>query len=249
MKTTFLPLRSLLAAWLAVGLLVTAWPASAGGDASDGHSHDAAPASASGNAPQRLPSGDVFLPKNAQRQLGVRTVLAVSASLPQTIELSGRVVMDPNASGRVQPTIAGRLEAGPRGLPQLGQAVRKGELLAQVRASANPIERANQVAQTSELQANLVLAQQRAARLAQLEGTVAQKDIDAARTEAASLRQRLQAVQASVSATEALLAPASGVIAVRNAALGQVVEARELLFEIVDPARLRSASGSNSTLR
>lgn len=212
--------------------------ARAGGDASDGHAHDAPTASTGANAPQRLPSGDVFLPKRSQRQLGVRTVLAASASLPQTLELNARVVVDPNASGRVQPTLAGRLEAGPRGLPQLGQTVRRGEVLALVRASANPIERANQVALTSELQSSLALAQQRAARLAQLEGTVAQKDIDAAQAEAASLRQRLQAVQAGVAALEPLLAPVSGVIAVRHAALGQVVEARELLFEIVDPTRL-----------
>ncbi|MFM9880032.1 MAG: efflux RND transporter periplasmic adaptor subunit [Burkholderiaceae bacterium] len=238
MKKTSFYYPALLAAVSLLSLLATAMPAHAGGDASDGHSHDAAPASAGANAPQRLPGGDVFLPKRSQRQLGVRTVLAEASNLPKTIELSGRVVMDPNASGRVQPTIAGRLEAGPRGLPALGQAVRKGEVLAVVRASASPIERANQIAQSAELRANLDLAHKRVARLAQLEGTVAQKDVDAARGEVTSLEQRLAAVQASVSATELLLAPASGVIAARNAALGQVMEARELLFEIVDPTRL-----------
>lgn len=238
MKKTSPFYPALLAAASLLGLLATAMPALAGGDASDGHSHDVAPASAGANAPQRLPGGDVFLPKRSQRQLGVRTVLAESASLAKTVELNGRVVMDPNASGRVQPTIAGRLEGGPRGLPALGQAVRKGEVLAVVRASASPIERANQIAQSSELRANLDLARKRVARLGQLEGTVAQKDVDAARGEVTSLEQRLAAVQASVSATEGLLAPTNGVIAARNAALGQVVEARELLFEIIDPARL-----------
>jgi cobalt-zinc-cadmium efflux system membrane fusion protein len=116
--------------------------------------------------------------------------------------------------------------------------VRKGETLAVVRASNAAIERANQVAQTAELKANLDLARKRVARLEQLEGTVAQKDIDAARAEADSLAQRLAAVGASVNATEALVAPVSGVIAAANVVAGQVVDAREILFEIVDPARL-----------
>ena len=150
------------------------------------------------NAPKRLPDGDVFLPKPSQRQLGVRTVVAAQASLPKTLELSGRVVVDPNAGGQVQASLAGRVEPGPRGFPTLGQAVRKGDVLAIVRASASPIERANQVAQSAELRAQLDLAQRRAARFAQLEGSIAQKDRDAAQSDVLSLQQRLAAVQASV---------------------------------------------------
>ena len=140
--------------------------------AGEGHDHGEAPTAVAGNGPRRLPDGSVFLPKNSQRQLAVRTMVAELKSLPKTIELGGVVTIDPNAGGRVQPTIAGRLEAGPRGLPQLGQSVRKGEVLAFVRASANPIERGNQLAQTAELKARLQLAEKRATRLAQLEGTV-----------------------------------------------------------------------------
>jgi cobalt-zinc-cadmium efflux system membrane fusion protein len=206
--------------------------------AGEGHSHgDEAPAATS-NAPRRQADGSVFLPKTSQRQLAVRTFLAEEKSLPQVIELNGRVLMDANAGGRVQPTQAGRIEAGPRGLPQLGQAVRKGEVLAVVRASASAIERANQQSQSAELAAQLELARRRADRLAQLEGSVPQKDIEAARSDVQSLQQRVAAVRGSVAATEALVAPVSGVIAAANAVSGQVVDARELLFEIVDPARL-----------
>ncbi|MES3010115.1 MAG: HlyD family efflux transporter periplasmic adaptor subunit [Pseudomonadota bacterium] len=206
--------------------------------AGEGHDHGDAAPSAGTNAPRRLPDGGVFLPKISQRQLGVRTVVATADSLPKTMELAGHVVMDPNAGGRVQPSIAGRIEPGPRGFPALGQPVRKGEVLAVVRASASPIERANQVAQSAELRAQLDLARKRAARFAQLEGTIAQKDQDAARSDVFSLEQRLVAVQASVSATEPLVAPVAGVVATSNVVAGQVVEARELLFEIIDPARL-----------
>jgi hypothetical protein len=206
--------------------------------AGPGHDHgDAAPA-ATTNAPKRQADGSVFLPKISQRQLGIRTIAIEEASLPKAIELTGRVIADANAGGKVQPTQAGRIEAGPRGLPMLGQTVRKGEVLAVVRASSSVIERANQQSQSTELKSNLELAKKRLARLEQLEGTVPAKDIEAAKLDVASLQQRSASVSASVVALEALVAPVSGVIAAANVVLGQVVDARELLFEIVDPTRL-----------
>lgn len=226
MKTT-----SLLLA-LAAALFMP--PALAG----EGHDHgDTAPAAGS-NAPRRQPDGSVFLPKTSQRQLAVRTQLTETRPLPQTLELTGRVVMDANAGGRVQPTQAGRVEAGRGGLPQLGQAVRKGQVLAVIRSSAGAIERANQQAQAAELGAQLAQARRRAARLAQLEGTVPQKDIETARADVGALEQRLAAVGRSVSASETLVAPISGVVSAANVMAGQVVDAREVLFEIVDPGRL-----------
>lgn len=219
--------------------LLTGATASFDAQAGEGHDHgDAAPAATGGNSPKRQADGSVFLPKPTQRQLELRTVTVEEKSLPKTVELTGRVANDPNTGGKVQPTQAGRIEAGPRGLPQLGQTVRKGETLAVVRASTAAIERANQVAQTAELKANRDQARKRLARLEQLEGTVAQKDIDAARTDVDSLTQRLAAVSGSVSATEVLTAPVSGVIASAHAMAGQVVNAGDVLFEIVDPARL-----------
>ncbi len=221
-------------------LAVTVTVALAAGSAmaSPGHDHGEQAPAAFSNSPRRQPDGSVFLPKTSQRQLAVRTVLTEIKSLPQTVELTGRVLMDANAGGRVQPTQPGRIEAGARGLPQLGQAVRKGEVLAIVRASASAIERANQQAQGADLAAQLELARRRATRLAQLEGTVPQKDVEAAQADVTSLQQRVAAVRGSVSASEALVAPVSGVISVANAIAGQVVDAREVLFEIVDPSRL-----------
>jgi len=203
-----------------------------------GHDHDPTPAVTNASAPQRLPDGSVYLPKVTQRQLALRTLVAEQGRSPQTFELFGKVMMDPNAGGKVQPMVAGRIEPGPRGLPSLGQAVRKGEVLAVVRPSVGAIERANQAAQAAELRANKALAEKRLARLQQLEGTVPQKDVEAAMAEVQALTERLAAVGGSLSNTEALVAPATGVIASTNVVAGQVVDAREVLFEIVDPARL-----------
>lgn len=204
-----------------------------------GHDHGDAPATANANAPQRLPDGSVFLPKPTQRQIGVRTLVAEQKQVPRAFTLAGKVVMDPNAGGRVQPTQPGRLEPGPRGFPTPGQAVRKGEVLAYVAPAAAPLERAGQAAQVAELRAARALADKRLARLRELADTVPRKEIEAAESELASLSERSSVMSAGLSLREALVAPVSGVIASATAVAGSVVDAREQVFEIVDPTRLR----------
>ena len=230
----FHPMPSCLALLLAT-VLSAPLPALAG----PGHDHGDAPPAPTGNGPSRQPDGSVFLPKPAQRQLGVRTLVAATGQHAKAFELAGTVVMDPNAGGKVQAVLAGRLEAGPKGLPGVGQAVRKGEVLAYVVPTAGAIERSNQLAQQAELRAARDLAARRVARLAELADTVPRKDIEAAESELHSLTQRLGAVGAGLATRDALVAPVSGVIASANAVAGQVVDARELVFEVVDPSRLR----------
>ena len=230
----FHPMPSCLALLLAT-VLSAPLPALAG----PGHDHGDAPPAPTGNGPSRQPDGSVFLPKPAQRQLGVRTLVAATGQHAKAFELAGTVVMDPNAGGKVQAVLAGRLEAGPKGLPGVGQVVRKGEVLAYVVPTAGAIERSNQLAQQAELRAARDLAARRVERLTELADTVPRKDIEAAESELQSLTQRLGAVGAGLATRDALVAPVSGVIASANAVAGQVVDARELVFEVVDPSRLR----------
>ena len=67
---------------------------------------------------------------------------------------------------------------------------------------------------------------------------VPQKDIAASQLELQALQKRQAAVAGSLGEAEALVAPATGVISAMGVVNGQVVEARETLLEIVDPARL-----------
>lgn len=187
---------------------------------------------------QRLPDGSLFVPKPVQYQLGLRHVVAGVAELAATVEFNGKVIADPNAGGRIQAAQPGRIEAGPKGLPTLGQKVTKGQVLAWLRPAASSIERGNQQAQFAELEAQLAIAERKLARYEQLEGAIPQKEIEAARFEAEALKKRRAAVGASVGAAEALRAPVSGTIAAANVVAGQVVESKEVLFEVVDPARL-----------
>ena len=209
--------------------------------ADDGHNHDhdAVSHQDNGTSPKRLPDGSVFLPKPAQRQIAIRTLPVSHARLPRTIELAGKVIIDPNTGGRVQSLLAGRLEAGPNGFPHLGQQVRKGEVLAYVIPANSMIERANQSAQLAELRAAKNLAEKRLARLQRLTDTIPRKEIEAVESERDSLNERIAALSTGLHGRDTLLAPVSGQIASSNAVAGQVVDARELIFEIIDPAQAR----------
>ncbi|MFN9212464.1 MAG: efflux RND transporter periplasmic adaptor subunit, partial [Betaproteobacteria bacterium] len=186
----------------------------------------------------RLADGSVNVPKAAQRRMGIRTVLAPETTAARAVELPGRVIADPNASGRVQAVHGGRIEPGPRGLPVAGWTVRRGEVLAHVRHHAEPYALGAQQAQLAELRAQREIAERRVHRLEALEGTVPRKDLDAARAEARALAERERSIDASLAARETLVAPVAGVVARADLAVGQVIEPRDLLVEIVDPSRL-----------
>lgn len=210
--------------------------------AGPGHHHEeAAPGRTVAHpmAPQRQADGQVIVPKATQRQWSLRTTTVTRADHARTQTLPGAVVMDPNAGGVVQAMQAGRIEPGPQGLPSLGQAVRQGQVLAYVRPSSAALERSNQRAQLAELQTARTLAAQQLARLQQLSDTVPAKDIDAARLTLQSLDRQATAVRQGLDERETLIAPVTGVIASSWAVGGQVVDARERLFEIVNPQRLR----------
>jgi cobalt-zinc-cadmium efflux system membrane fusion protein len=233
-------MRRCLAVLVATAVHALTVPAAHAGPGAHGpsgeHLDGAAAVRASGL--MRLPDGSVNAPKLAQRRMGIRTVLAPRSSAAGTIQLSGQVAIDPNAGGRVQAIHGGRVEPGPLGLPVVGQAVRKGQVLAYLRHHAEPYAEANQRSEQAELRASRAIAEQRVKRFESLEGTVPRKEIDAARTELAGLQQRERAVGASIGSREALVAPVAGVIAHANALNGQVVDAKDVLFDIVDPQRL-----------
>lgn len=190
------------------------------------------------DTPRRLPDGAVFMPKVTQRLLGLRTTLAEPQETAPTIRLVGRVVPDPNATGRVQPSQAGRIDPAEDGLPVLGQRVERGQLLAWIVPVYSAAERGQLQQNAAELDSQIALAEARVGRLSRLQGSVADREIQDARTELQGLRQRRAAIDPAIAGREALRAPIAGIVSSVAAAVGQVVDARETVFEIVDPARL-----------
>lgn len=226
---------------LALMLSLSLSTAQAHGD--EDHSDKAAPTSSAmptgiSHKSKRLADGGVSMPKAAQYQLGIRTIQVQQRDNPVTVELRGTVIADPAAGGRVQASQAGRIEAGPKGLPTLGQVVQKGQVLAYLQGASSSLDRGNQLATLADLDAQYAVAERKAQRYDKLEGAIPQKDIDSARLERDALKKRQAAIAASMNAPEALRAPASGTIAATHVALGQVVDAKDVLFEIVDTQRL-----------
>ena len=223
---------------LALNFAALASAAAAPGAHGPNGEHLDAPSSGSGSGLARLPDGSVQVPMLAQRRMAIRTAMAHEGEAHATVELPGRIVMDPNAGGRVQPAHGGRIAPGPAGLPVAGQAVQRGEVLAYVQHHAEPYARAAQQAQLAELRSNRALAAKRVQRLQSLEGTVPRKEIEAAQAELESLSSREKSIGASLGSREALSAPLAGVVARADAVAGQIVESRDVLFEVIDPGRV-----------
>ncbi|GGJ42214.1 efflux RND transporter periplasmic adaptor subunit [Neoroseomonas lacus] len=190
------------------------------------------------DAPRRQPDGSIFVPKPSQRLLGLRTSPAELGEASVTIHLTGQVVADPNASGRVQASEAGRIEPPEGGFPALGQRVARGEVLGFVVPIMAAQDRVGVRASIAELDALIVISEARVRRLTALTGTVAAREISDARADLEGLRQRRAANLPAVTGREPIVAPSAGLISVVRVAAGQVIQAQEPLFDIVDPARL-----------
>lgn len=188
--------------------------------------------------PQRLPDGSLFVPKETQRLLTIRTVLAGASNAARTAQLSGQIVADPNGFGRVQSPVNGRIEAAEGGLPFVGKTVEKGQALAFVVPIVATEDQNSYASTVGELDTQVALAEAKLARIARIPGAVPQKDIDDTRTELDGLRKRRADVRSSQSERQVLTAPISGVISLSTAVPGQLASARDTIFEIVDPARL-----------
>lgn len=210
------------------------------------HSHgDEAPATlpstaGTGDKPSRLPDGSLFLPKAAQRLLGIRTALAKPQTLALALQLNGVVVTDPNASATVQPLLSGKVLAPEGGFPSIGSRVEKGEALAILEPAASNTDKGDQQDKIAELRSLLDLAEKKAERLTSIAGAVSEMDVDAARNETERLKARLQALQGSLAQRpETLRAPLAGIISSANVMLGQQADAGDRLFTIIDPQRLQ----------
>ena len=77
----------------------------------------------------------------------------------------------------------------------------------------------------------------RVARYLKAQMAYPQAKIDEAEEQLEALRQKRKVLVPTVAEREQIRAPISGVVSAANVVAGQVVDAREVMFEIVDPAR------------
>jgi cobalt-zinc-cadmium efflux system membrane fusion protein len=195
------------------------------------------PATMATDMPQRMPDGSLFVPKATQHLLSVRTVVTELSQAPRTIQLVGTITADPNSFGRVQTGHAGRVEAPEGGLPFLGKPVRKGDLLAFLQHHIEAYNKGNLQGEIAELEERIKLNESKLALYLKAPLAVPPIKIEETKGELAALRQKRRELVPTLTEHEEIRAPMSGVVSAANVVAGQVVDAREILFEIVDPAR------------
>mgnify|MGYP001814966019 CR=1 FL=1 len=211
--------------------------------AGGGHDHGPgghdSPSDSGGYVPHKLPDGDVFLPKPSQRLLNVRTTVAEATKTQTSEELIGTVIADPASEGRVQAPMDGEIELAAAGVAFVGEHVKAGDVLGYLAPSMPVYERGYLEQLAAEVDGKMRIAEQRLKRLQGVRGNfVAQRDIDDTLTELAALREQKRVLEPKSAQRLALKAPVDGIISVANIRAGQVVNARDTLFEIVDPKRL-----------
>lgn len=174
--------------------------------------------------------------------LSVAAVQARSESWPQTLAANGslaawrEVQVGTEASGQ-------RIEQVP---VDIGQRVKKGQLLAQLAAASLSAELAASKASLLEAQASAQDAAATAARLKSLAGSdaVSAQQVEQAQAADAAARARVAALQARVKADELRLshtrvvAPVDGVVATKEAVEGALPQPGQTLFTLIRDGRL-----------
>ena len=189
---------------------------------------------------QMLSDGSVFVPKSTQRILAIRTVVTEPAVYRRTIELPGRIIPDPNASGFVQAAVGGRLSPPEGGFPRLGTPVKKGDVLAYVTPPLQAIDVSDMRQRQGELDQQISIAERRLTRYEALvpSGAVSRVQLDETKLELQGLKERRASLDKVRRETEALVAPVDGIIADGTPVAGQIAQTNAVVFHIIDPARL-----------
>ncbi|HRD78007.1 MAG TPA: RND transporter, partial [Hyphomicrobiaceae bacterium] len=182
---------------------------------------------------QRFADGAVFVPKPTQRILALRTIFTELAEHRRTIELPGRIVPSPNASGLVQASVGGRLFPPPGGFKALGTRVKAGDILAFVRPPLSLADATAQAQQARELDQQISIVTRKVERLRSIEKVIAKSQLEDAELELKGLTTRRANLDRVKSEPEALVAPVDGILAAANAVAGQMAEPNAVIFHII----------------
>ena len=189
--------------------------------------------------PHRHPDGAVYLAKPAQHLLDIRTIVTTTAEAAPSRELVGRVVPDPNAFGRVQAVRDGRIEAPGEGFPHLGQSVTQGEVLAVLVPTLTSFEEASLREKLAQIERDMAALVPRADAVGQVNPNMPMSDAAAGvlqelQIQSQGLRRQHELIKAALEQKIEITAPLAGVIARATVTAGEVVAARDVLFEVIN---------------
>lgn len=158
----------------------------------------------------------------------------------------------PRIAGSLEPQSAGAVRAETAGSvvaveAEIGQAVRKGEVLARIEDPAAAGNLASARAGVTAAQADLSVAQRQVERTSKLvaAGALAEQDLEQATSAAAAARARLSQARAAMDAAQKLHdatvieSPLDGVVSQRAVSTGDVVAPGAELFTVIDPTSMR----------
>jgi len=224
--------RGALAATVLLGVGAAAWPLfPASADETGRAQRDQA---------QRFADGTLFVPKATQHILALRTVLTADRVHRRALELPGRIIPSPNASGLVQASVGGRLSPPPGGFKPLGTAVKAGDILAFVMPPLPLADATTQQQQARELDQQISIVTRRVERFKALavSAAIARSQLEESELELKGLQTRRANLDRVQREPEALVSPVDGIIAAFNAVAGQMAEPNAVIFQIVDPGSL-----------
>jgi membrane fusion protein, multidrug efflux system len=164
----------------------------------------------------------------------------------------GELETGPRVSGTLQAATRAVVRAETPGSvvaigPELGQPVKKGDLLARIEAKALGDVTSSAQSGVTSAQAQLDLAQREVQRTEALVkgGALAQRELDRAQSAVTSAQAQLNAARAQLASSKSQLgdatvrAPIAGVIAKRGVSVGDVVSPGSELYEVIDPSTMR----------
>ena len=204
------------------------------------HGTQAATPKAARDVAQQLGDDTIFVPKSTQRILAIRTQIAQADNYRRGVELPGRIIPDPNASGYVQASVGGRLSPPEGGFPRLGTAVKKGDVLAYVTPPMQAIDASDMRQRQGELDQQINIVERRLKRYETLaqSSAIPKSQYDDTKFELEGLLDRRAALDKSRREVEALVAPVDGVVADGSPVAGQIAQTNAVIFQIVDPSKL-----------
>ncbi len=156
--------------------------------------------------------------------------------LERSLRLPGEIVADPDRSARVASPVAGRLD---RVDFHEGANVKKGELLATVRAPELGRLRAERAGASAKASAARANAKRKRALVekgmaSEQDAVDTEAEADALESQARGLGTDLAAIGGGGNASVGLRAPVSGVVLTRDAVVGQPVNSDQTLAQIAD---------------
>jgi len=176
------------------------------------------------------------------RQAGIETVKAVSGQDESAVLATARIVPDPARMARVNVTAAGVV----RSLKvDIGSRVSRGDPLVVIESAIVAADRGRLT--TARARARTAEANFRRETELQAKGISSQKEVEAARQELETAQSEATSAEASLNmvgaaegsaGTYILKAPIAGVVTRRDASVGSLVDAEEVVFEIIDTALL-----------